>query len=238
MRSKKNRSTLATLLVPTLAATWILCGLCVWLIVPGMTWVESLVVGACLGPTDPVLGGSVLKGASRCPSLRCSSLAQRVTFITSSGHFAERHVDRKVRHVLLAESGANDGFGTPFLFLSLALLFRTYEHPPPGAATSTGGLLVHFLVWILLYNVVLSLVIGLVVGFTVKWLLVASRRKEWIDQDSMLVFQLAVALTVLGLITLIDANPLLACFTVGVIISGSEETEMELQTHFAEGLEK
>lgn len=51
-----------------------------YMLIPGMGWYEALVIGACLGPTDPVLAGSVIKG-----------------------HFATRHVDRGLKDVLLAE---------------------------------------------------------------------------------------------------------------------------------------
>lgn len=62
-----------------------------------LRYLRSLVVGACLGPTDPVLAGSVIKG-----------------------HFADRHVDQGVRQVLLAESGINDGFGMDLTILTLS----------------------------------------------------------------------------------------------------------------------
>jgi NhaP-type Na+/H+ or K+/H+ antiporter len=70
-----------------------------------------MVIGACLTPTDPVLANSIMKGK-----------------------FAEAHIPLNVRLVLSAESGINDGLGTPFLFLAIYLMRivsdnNTVEHP-------------------------------------------------------------------------------------------------------------
>ncbi|ORX47234.1 Sodium/hydrogen exchanger, partial [Hesseltinella vesiculosa] len=62
-------------------------------------WLITLVIAACICPTDPVLANSVVKG-----------------------RFAEKHVPAHIRNALSAESGANDGMGFPFLFLAIFLI--------------------------------------------------------------------------------------------------------------------
>lgn len=47
-----------------------------------------------------------------------------------SGRFAEKHVPLDVRNIILAEAGANDGLGFPFLYIGLYLiLIKTPNHP-------------------------------------------------------------------------------------------------------------
>ena len=53
---------LVTLLGPIMTTAWFICSLLVWGLVPGLTFLESLVIGACVTPTDPVLANSICKG--------------------------------------------------------------------------------------------------------------------------------------------------------------------------------
>ncbi len=55
--------------------------------------------------------------------------------LLSPGRFAEKYVPLGVRNIILAEAGANDGLGFPFLFVPLLLILR-YE---PGNVVSTVG---------------------------------------------------------------------------------------------------
>jgi NhaP-type Na+/H+ or K+/H+ antiporter len=59
----------------------------------------SLIIGACLAPTDPLLAASVL----------------------SKSRFSEQ-VPRRLRHLLFAESACNDGVSFPFLYIGLISL--------------------------------------------------------------------------------------------------------------------
>lgn len=48
----------------------------------------------------------------------------------STGRFAEKYVPLEVRNIILAESGANDGLGFPFLFIGVYLiLINEPSHP-------------------------------------------------------------------------------------------------------------
>ena len=80
LTQKTNLITLGTLLLPVMLSASVISAAFAYLLIPGIGWYESLVIGACLGPTDPVLAGSVIKG-----------------------HFASRHVEKGVKDVLLAE---------------------------------------------------------------------------------------------------------------------------------------
>ncbi|KAJ6784050.1 hypothetical protein PWT90_00337 [Aphanocladium album] len=87
------------LLVPVMTAGWLITSLFIWWMVPALSWLESLVVAACVTATDPVLASSVV----------------------GKGKFAKR-VPKHLRDLLSAESGCNDGMAFPFVYLSLYLI--------------------------------------------------------------------------------------------------------------------
>lgn len=59
---KREWRSLVTLLGPVMTTAWFICSLLVWGLIPGLTFLESLVIGACVTPTDPVLANSICKG--------------------------------------------------------------------------------------------------------------------------------------------------------------------------------
>lgn len=65
----------------------------------------SLVVASCVTPTDPILAQAVV-----------------------GGPWAEKHVPAHLRHMLMCESGCNDGAAFPFLFLALFLTTNRDNH--------------------------------------------------------------------------------------------------------------
>ncbi|ODQ78833.1 hypothetical protein BABINDRAFT_162513 [Babjeviella inositovora NRRL Y-12698] len=87
------------LLVPVMTVGWLMVGLFIWILIPGMNFSHSLLVSACVTATDPVLAAAVV----------------------GKGKFARR-VPGHLRNILSAESGCNDGMAFPFIFLSLFLI--------------------------------------------------------------------------------------------------------------------
>jgi NhaP-type Na+/H+ or K+/H+ antiporter len=117
----------------------------------------------------------------------------------AKGPFADQYVRRHLREFISAEAGGNDGFGFPFLLLSIALL--RYTDTPPGAMNSAkadpskhkrdwigepdtgrfggdvGRALAHWAVEGVLYMLVMGAGYGVLVGFlSRKALNVASKR--------------------------------------------------------------
>ena len=88
------------LLLPVMTSGWLLIGLFIWILIPGLNFCSSLLVSACITATDPILAQSVVSG----------KFAQRVP-----GH---------LRNLLSAESGCNDGMAFPFIYLSLDLVLH------------------------------------------------------------------------------------------------------------------
>lgn len=96
----KHWLSVALLLVPVMTVGWLIIGLFVWIIIPGLNFSASLLISACITATDPILAQSVVSG----------KFAQRVP-----GH---------LRNLLSAESGCNDGMAFPFIFLSMNLILH------------------------------------------------------------------------------------------------------------------
>lgn len=50
------------LLFPIMTFGWLLIGLLIWGLIPKLSYLEALVIAACIVPTDPVLANSICKG--------------------------------------------------------------------------------------------------------------------------------------------------------------------------------
>ncbi|KAL2164296.1 hypothetical protein VTH06DRAFT_3512 [Thermothelomyces fergusii] len=96
---EKHWKSVAFLLLPVMTFGWLITSLFVWWMIEPLSWLESLVVAACVTATDPVLASSVV----------------------GKGKFAKR-VPKHLRDLLSAESGCNDGMAFPFIYLSLYLI--------------------------------------------------------------------------------------------------------------------
>lgn len=59
---KKEWVSLVTLLGPIMIFAWFITSLLIWGLIPGLNFLECLVIGACVTPTDPVLANSICKG--------------------------------------------------------------------------------------------------------------------------------------------------------------------------------
>uniref|UniRef100_A0A8H7XPH3 Cation/H+ exchanger transmembrane domain-containing protein n=1 Tax=Psilocybe cubensis TaxID=181762 RepID=A0A8H7XPH3_PSICU len=94
----KHWKSLMFLLVPVMTWGWFVSAAFIFALVPGLNFLSSLAVAACLTPTDPILAAAVV-----------------------GGKWADKHVPAHIRHLLAAESGCNDGAAFPFLYLALYL---------------------------------------------------------------------------------------------------------------------
>ncbi|CCH58204.1 hypothetical protein TBLA_0A04080 [Henningerozyma blattae CBS 6284] len=94
----KHGKSVCLLTIPAMVAGWLIVGLFIWIIIPGLNFSSGLLVAACITATDPILAQSVV-----------------------SGRFAQ-NIALPIRYLLSAESGCNDGMAFPFVFLSLDLI--------------------------------------------------------------------------------------------------------------------
>ncbi|KAF9109995.1 hypothetical protein BGX27_006891 [Mortierella sp. AM989] len=198
----KERLSLFMMVVPLTVLMWLTSGLLIWGIIPKLNFLESLMIAACIAPTDPVLSNSVVKG-----------------------RFAEKHVPPRLRYLMSAESGINDGMGLPFLFLAYYLLT---DHST-GAAVGRW----FYLVWG--YQIIVSIIVGAIFGFAARKLVKGAKNRNLIDKESFLVFSIALALAVTGVVTIIGADDFLACFVAGNVFAWDDWFSNEIaEAHIQE----
>lgn len=106
---RKHWKSLLFLLVPIMTYGWFVAAGLIYALIPGLTFLSSLVIAACLTPTDPILAAAVV-----------------------GGKYAHKHVPEHLRHILAAESGCNDGAAFPFLFIALYLMLEQSDEKAIG----------------------------------------------------------------------------------------------------------
>ncbi|KAH6656732.1 Sodium/hydrogen exchanger family-domain-containing protein [Truncatella angustata] len=188
---KKEWRPLSVLLGPVMTSMWLITSLLIWGLVPSLPFLHALAIGACVTPTDPVLSNVIVKGK-----------------------FADHNVPKELQKIIIAESGANDGLGYPFLFFALYLIKYTGD----GGQAESGGAGLAMGLWFgetWGYTIILSVIYGAVVGWLAKELLHFAERHKWVDRESFLVFALSLALFIVGTCGMIGSDDVLACFIAG-----------------------
>ncbi|MBA4114925.1 MAG: cation:proton antiporter [Rubrobacter sp.] len=186
-----NWRPLVVLLGLVMPLMWIISGLLTYLIL-GIPFLVAMLIGAVVTPTDPVVSSSIV-----------------------TGDVAEENLPERLRHLISAESGYNDGLGLPFVLVPLLLLTE-----PPGEALS------HWVVEVILWEVIVGVVVGTLMGYAAGNLLVWAEAKRTTAHTSILSISLALALCVLGVTELIGVNSVLAAFVAGTAFNvvGSSDT--------------
>lgn len=128
------------LLGPVMIIGWMVTSAFVYGLFPNLNWVDSMVVGACVTATDPVLASSVV-GKSK--------FAQRVP-----GH---------IRNVLSAESGSNDGMAFPFLFLGIYLIIA------PDNSQAALDWFLYAILYTVCLSVVIGALVGRIARLLIKF---------------------------------------------------------------------
>ncbi|KAF9020551.1 hypothetical protein BDZ89DRAFT_1103252 [Hymenopellis radicata] len=82
---KRHWKSLFFLLAPVMTWGWFVSAGLIYALIPGLNFLSSLAIAACLTPTDPILAAAVV-----------------------GGKYADKHVPAHIRHLLAAESGCND----------------------------------------------------------------------------------------------------------------------------------
>ncbi|EME47704.1 hypothetical protein DOTSEDRAFT_69601 [Dothistroma septosporum NZE10] len=187
----KEKKSLSILLGPGMCIMWLVTSLLVWGLVPDIDFVMAIAIGACVTPTDPVLSNSIVKGK-----------------------FADKNIPPALQKIIIAESGANDGLGYPFLFLGLYLL----KYAGNGGLGQHGGVGHAFALWFYdtwAYVIILSVIYGAVVGWLAKEALHWAEERHYVDRESFLVFAITLALFIVGTVGMIGSDDVLACFIAG-----------------------
>lgn len=168
---------------------WLCSSVVIWAVTPSLPLLQAMAIAACITPTDPVLSSSIVKGK-----------------------YATDNVPEELQHMIIAESGANDGLGYPFLFFAVYLIRYTAD------ASTQNGVLVgmqQFITNTCGRVVLLSVVYGWVVGYSAKALLQWAQKNKYVDRESFSVFAIPLALFIIGTCGLVNSDDVLACFVAG-----------------------
>lgn len=193
---QKHAKGLLVMVVPTMAFGWVVVAGFIYVLFPPLNYISSLVIAACLTPTDPII---------------CSVIV--------GGRYALTHVPRNLRHILAAESAANDGLAYPFLSLSIYL---TVEASRAAAVKK----------WLLvgcLYQVVFGTILGACLGLGFSKLMKFSHRKGYIDRESYVAQYLALAFFTVGITSTIESDDLLASFAAGCAIAWDGHFKLQIE---------
>jgi sodium/hydrogen antiporter len=118
-------------------------------------------------------------------------------------------VPARIRHLLSAESGCNDGMSFPFLYVGLGILTR---------ANFSASLRKWFL-GTLLWQCALGTVLGLLVGLVANRMLKFIDRKQFVGRPSYLVYYLLLAIFSVGLASTLGVDDFLTAFSAGAVFS-------------------
>lgn len=178
---RRHFRALTTLLGLGMPAMWIASTLLTLLIL-GVPAPVAILMGAAITPTDPVVAAAIV-----------------------TGKVAESNLPSRIRHVLSAESGANDGLALPFVATGIVLV-----------TTGPGGEWGHWFLKGVLLEVGGALLFGLVVGFVAGRLLEWALGKREIENTSRLAYTIALSLAALGGASVLHLNEVLAVFVTGL----------------------
>jgi NhaP-type Na+/H+ or K+/H+ antiporter len=194
--ARRSWRSLAVLLGLVMPLMWLTSGLLAYLILGLPFWI-ALLIGAVVTPTDPVVASSIVTGA-----------------------VAERNLSERLRHILSAESGFNDGLAYPFVLLPILLLTRGPEEA-----------LVHWFLRTVLWEVGAAIIFGALIGYSAGRLMEWSESKHMIEQTSFFAYTLALSLVALGAAKLLGTDGVLAVFIAGIafdtVVKGSERGQEE-----------
>jgi sodium/hydrogen antiporter len=200
---QREWKSLAILLGPNMVVMWMCASLLIFAMVPNLPILHALACGACVTPTDPVLSNSIVKGK-----------------------FADKNIPKDLQKIIIAESGANDGLGYPFLFLALYVI----KYSGDGGLGQRGGTAKAMGYWFgetWAYTILLSVVYGITVGWIAKELLHFAENRKFVDRESFLVFAITLALFITGTCGMIGSDDVLACFVAGNVFTWDDWFRLE-----------
>lgn len=175
---------LAVVLLAGMPLMWVMSSLCgLWIL--DLPVLETLLLAALIVPTDPVVASSIV-----------------------TGPLAESHVEPDTRHLISAESGANDGLAFLLVMLPALLLDR------PAADA-----LAHWSTVVLFGKVLGSIAGGAVAGHLLSMALRRAHYRAPSEQSSLLAVSVAAAIALLGIARLLGGDGILAVFAAGLALN-------------------
>ncbi|KAL8672237.1 MAG: hypothetical protein Q9168_003284 [Polycauliona sp. 1 TL-2023] len=198
---------LALLLGPGMTGMWVASSMLMWALIPNFTYLHALAVAACITPTDPVLSNSIVKGK-----------------------FADENIPVDMQNLIVAESGANDGLGYPFLFFALYLIKYVGHHGKGQPQTGGSHAMAYWFGETWGYVIILSVIYGIAVGYLARMALRLAKQRKWINHENHVVHPVVLALFIVGTCGMIGTDDLLACFVAGNALNWDDRYRHETET--------
>lgn len=151
-------------------------------------------IAASLTPTDPILSSSIVKGK-----------------------FAKMYVSEKLRTLLSAESGINDGFGVLILGVSFDIL--------KNSDIKSG--IFNFLIYTLGNKAILSGFIGFFIGFIVHYFTKMCCGMEMVRTEMLSIHTFALCFFGLALMEMSQGSELICIFFMGISLNTNEWYTLE-----------
>lgn len=177
----RHWKSVAMMLGPVMVFSWLITATFIFLLLKTDV-ATSLIISACLAPTDPVLAASVL----------------------ADSRFSRR-VPRRLRHLLSAESGCNDGVSFPLIFVGL---YDLTKH-------STGSAIKEWFLSTILWQCLLGLSAGLLIGHYANRALRFAQSRQYIESPSFFVFYFLLAIFSIGFGSIFGLDDFLVAFGAG-----------------------
>lgn len=189
----------AIMLGPVMLLMWLTSGLLTLLILDMPLW-AALLAGAIVTSTDPVVATSII-----------------------SGRVAEKNIPARVRHLISAESGGNDGMAYPLVLLPILVL-----------TLPTGDAVVQWATEVLIWSIGGAIVLGVGLGYLAGRLIRWAVAHEVTDPGTFLAYTVALSLLTLGASQLLRVDAVLAVFAAGIAYrmvkrGGGRDEEQKIQ---------
>ncbi|MBR7742059.1 cation:proton antiporter [Phycicoccus sp. BSK3Z-2] len=165
------------------------------LVTAGMLGMAALSAGLVWATLGVPLAVALVVGACICPT--DPVLASSVV----TGRPAEEHLPVRLRQLLSSESGTNDGLALPLVLVAVALA----TGGSVGSSLLDGG-----------YQVLVGVAVGLGVGLVAGRAVAYALRHSDVDPGASLVFTLVLAVAVLGVARVLEADGVLSVFVAGL----------------------
>lgn len=178
---KKHWRGILLLLGPNMIYGWFASGTILHFVL-NIPWSTALTIAATLTPTDPVLSASVLGEAK----------------------FSTR-VPKRIKHLLAAESGCNDGTAFPFLY---SVVFAITQ-------SSKAEWSKMFFLEIILWQCMAGVVIGALVGLIANKALRFSEANGYTQEATIFVFYFLLAIFSVGVGSTLGLDDFLVAFSAG-----------------------
>ncbi|KAI5814901.1 Cation/H+ exchanger [Pyronema omphalodes] len=187
---RREWKSLADHLGPGMVLQWVVMSVLVYWMIPGVAFIVTTLITACLLPTDPLY---------------------LYTLISTS--FGVKHIRPRISKLLIAEAGLSIGLAYPLLFIPVYIFKCTLS----SKGVTTG--LSSWLLGPVSHGLLLGCVYGVTIGWGARELFLAARRRNMVDYSSFQILSISLAVFIVGTCGFLGGDDVLACFIAGGVLS-------------------